>query len=214
MGAPRRWTRGRASRRWSRPCAPSSARWRRSADSIPDREAMVDEAVEIPAWSPGSAAPLCGEARRWATPARRWPTRQHCSTPSGRRGPGRLVEPTGPEQVVRFLTNPLVSPLLLSLAFWGWCWSQRRCVRPRRYQPRVPGILRLRLLLGLAGWEEVLLRRLGWWRLRSRRLCCRASASPACWASAVAAAMVLAMMGRRRRPATWRRRSRSWAPAW
>src|SRR4029078_7705937 len=74
------------------------------------------------------------------------------------------VQPNWAELVVRFFTNPLVSPLLLSLGLLGVVFEIKHGAFG------LGGLLSLvslglffgsSLILGLAGWEEVLLLGLG-----------------------------------------------------
>ena len=86
-------------------------------------EAMVDEEIEIPGLEPqGQAADA--DARRGAQGGLRQGRGGRRGRAARRRSgcPAAQVvatEPNWAEQVVRFLTNPLVSPLLLSLGVLG-----------------------------------------------------------------------------------------------
>ncbi len=168
---PRRWTgraRGRP-RRWSRPCGPSSGRWRRSGASIPgsprrwwtrrSRSPASTRKGELLTLTSGEARKVGyakGEVADEAGAARRpsaCPARRSCPR-----------EPNWAEQVVRFLTNPLVSPLLLSLGVLGLVFE----IKSGAFG--LGGLVSLAslglffgssFLLGLAGWEEVLLLGLG-----------------------------------------------------
>jgi membrane-bound serine protease (ClpP class) len=130
-------------------------------------EAMVDETVEIPGvvrkgqlltLSTGEAVKLKFAKGQVADEAGLLDAIGH---------PGAHVittEPNWAEGVVRFLTNPLVAPLLLSLGILGLVFE----IKTGAFG--VGGILSLvslglffgsSVILGLAGWEEVLLLGLG-----------------------------------------------------
>jgi membrane-bound serine protease (ClpP class) len=130
-------------------------------------EAMVDEAIEIPGlvrsgelltltstearrvgFSKGDVADEAALLRAVGLPEARVVT----------------IEPNWAEQVVRFLTNPLVSPLLLSLGLLGLVFE----IKTGAFG--LGGLLSLislglffgsSFILGLAGWEVVLLLGLG-----------------------------------------------------
>ena len=97
------------------------------------------------------------------------------------------LEPNWAELVVRFLTNPLVSPLLLSLGILGLVFE----IKTGAFG--LGGLISLAslglffgssFLVGLAGWEEIILLGVGaGGDLRSRSSCCRGSAWPASSAS-------------------------------
>ena len=107
--------------------------------------------------------------------------------------------PNWAEQVVRFLTNPLVAPLLLSLGVLGLMFE----IKTGAFG--VGGLLSLgslglffgsSFLLGLAGWEEVLLLGLGMIAIGVEVLVLPGfGVAGILGILAVAAAMVLAMMG-------------------
>ena len=109
------------------------------------------------------------------------------------------VDPNWAEQVVRFLTNPLVSPLLLSLGLLGLVLE----IKSGAFG--LGGLVSLAslglffgssFLLGLAGWEEVLLLGLGLVALASKSFVLPGfGVAGILGITAVAAAMVLAMMG-------------------
>ena len=130
-------------------------------------EAMVDENVEIPGvvrkgqlltLSTGEAVKLKFAKGQVADEAALLDAIGH---------PGAQVittEPNWAEGVVRFLTNPLVAPLLLSLGILGLVFE----IKTGAFG--IGGILSLvslglffgsSVILGLAGWEEVLLLGLG-----------------------------------------------------
>jgi membrane-bound serine protease (ClpP class) len=108
-------------------------------------------------------------------------------------------EPLWAEQVVRFLTNPLVSPLLLSIGVLGLLFE----VKTGAFG--LGGLLSLialglffgsSFLLGLAGWEEVLLLGLGLLALVVEVFVIPGfGAAGILGAVALAAAIVLAMIG-------------------
>ncbi|MGI9040128.1 MAG: NfeD family protein [Gemmatimonadales bacterium] len=109
------------------------------------------------------------------------------------------AEPNWAEQVVRFLTNPLVSPLLLSLGVLGLVFE----IKTGAFG--VGGALSLAslglffgssFLLGLAGWEELLLLGLGMVALAVEVLILPGfGVAGVLGLVAVGSAMVLAMMG-------------------
>ena len=81
------------------------------------------------------------------------------------------IDPNWAELVVRFLTSPLVSPLLLSLGMLGLIFR----IKAGHFGiGALASLTSLGLffgsgvLLGLAGWEEVILLALGFVRLRRR----------------------------------------------
>ena len=161
----------------------------------------MDERVEIPGVDEAGRAAHAEHATRrcaWGTPRARRRTRRSCSRPSGFRAHAWCsVAPNWAELVVRFLTNPLVSPLLLSLGAAGArVRDQDRRLRAGR--PGEPGLARplLRLQLpgrpgGMGGGHPPGPRRSS--RSRSRCSCCRDSARPASLGIvALAAAVVLA----------------------
>ncbi|MBA3895354.1 MAG: ATP-dependent Clp protease proteolytic subunit, partial [Gemmatimonadales bacterium] len=130
-------------------------------------EAMVDEAIEIPELvDKGVLLTLTsGEARKVGYAKGEVADEAALLRAIGH--PGAEVVPVDPnwaEQVVRFLTNPLVSPLLLSLGMLGLVFE----IKSGAFG--LGGLLSLTslglffgssLVLGLAGWEEVLLLGLG-----------------------------------------------------
>ena len=109
------------------------------------------------------------------------------------------VEPNWAEQVVRFLTNPLVSPLLLSLGVLGLVLE----IKSGAFG--LGGLVSLASLglffgssfvIGLAGWEEVLLLGLGVLALGVEVFVLPGfGVAGVLGLAAVGAAMVLAMMG-------------------
>ena len=109
------------------------------------------------------------------------------------------AEPNWAEQVVRFLTNPLVAPLLLSLGVLGLMLE----IKTGAFG--LGGILSLTslglffgssFLLGLAGWEEILLLGLGMIAIGVEVLVLPGfGVAGILGIVAVAAAVVLAMMG-------------------
>ena len=165
-------------------------------------EAMVDEAVEIPGVvSEGQLLTLTSSEARKVGYARGEVRDEAALLEAVGLGNARVVsvEPNWAEQVVRFLTNPLVSPLLLSLGLLGLVLE----IKSGAFG--VGGLVSLASLglffgssfvLGLAGWEEVLLLGLG-----LVALAIEAFVLPGFGVAgilgivAVAAAMVLALMG-------------------
>ncbi len=130
-------------------------------------EAMVDEGVEIPdVKRPGELLTLStGEAIRLGYAAAE--VRNEAELLRAIGFPDATIVPVDPnwaEQLVRFITNPLVAPLLLSLGLLGLV------VEIKHGAFGLGGALSLgalglffgsSFLLGLAGWEEVLLLGLG-----------------------------------------------------
>ena len=130
-------------------------------------EAMVDEGVEIPGVKrAGELLTLStGEALRLgyakAEVGNEADLLREIGLPGARIVP---IDPNWAEQLVRFITNPLVAPLLLSLGLLGLV------IEIKQGAFGVGGLLSLgslglffgsSFLLGLAGWEEVLLLGLG-----------------------------------------------------
>ena len=128
---------------------------------------MVDEAVEIPGLD-GKDALLTltsGEARRVGYAKGEVADEAALLAAIGHPGAQVVsVDPNWAEQLVRFLTNPLVSPLLLSLGVLGLVLE----IKSGAFG--LGGLVSLgslglffgsSFLLGLAGWEEVLLLGLG-----------------------------------------------------
>jgi membrane-bound serine protease (ClpP class) len=130
-------------------------------------EGMVDETIEIPGIKPAgqlltfttAEAIQHGFARAEARTLEDLLIQEGVETP-------QVVTPSPnwAEQVVRFLTHPLVSPLLLSLGMLGLLFE----IKSGAFG--VGGLVSLaalglffgsHLLVGLAGWEEVLLLGLG-----------------------------------------------------
>jgi membrane-bound serine protease (ClpP class) len=130
-------------------------------------EAMVDESVEVPGVvAKGRLLTLStGEAVRLGFAKGSVGDDAALLAAIGHRG-ARIVstEPNWAEDIVRFLTNPLVSPLLLSLGLLGLVFE----IKTGAFG--LGGLLSLvslglffgsSFILGLAGWEEVLLLGLG-----------------------------------------------------
>jgi len=165
-------------------------------------EAMVDEAVEIPGVvAKGQLLTLTsGEARK-VRYARAEVADEAALLDAVGLGGAQVVsvEPNWAEQVVRFLTNPLVSPLLLSLGILGLVLE----IKSGAFG--LGGLISLAslglffgssFLLGLAGWEEVLLLGLGLMALAVEAFVLPGfGVAGVLGLAAVAAAMVLAMMG-------------------
>ncbi|HSL72059.1 MAG TPA: NfeD family protein [Longimicrobiales bacterium] len=129
-------------------------------------EGMVDETLDIPGVKPaGKLLTLTsGEAIRlnYARAADDWPQVLRAIGQSGART--LTVQVNWAEQVVRFLTNPMVAPLLLSLGFLGLIFELKL---PGFGLAGAAGLTSLGLffgshyLVGLAGLEEILLLLLG-----------------------------------------------------
>ncbi len=165
-------------------------------------EAMVDEAVEIPGVvEKGRLLTLTsGEARKVGY-ARAEVADEAALLDAIGLGGAQVVSvaPNWAEQVVRFLTNPLVSPLLLSLGMLGLVLE----IKSGAFG--LGGLLSLASLglffgssfvLGLAGWEEVLLLGLGLVALAVEAFVLPGfGVAGVLGLVAVGAAMVLAMMG-------------------
>ncbi|HEY7611672.1 MAG TPA: NfeD family protein [Gemmatimonadales bacterium] len=165
-------------------------------------EAMVDESVEIPGVNPkGRLLTLTsGEARGVGYARAEVADESALLDAVGLRGASVVsVDPNWAEQVVRFLTNPLVSPLLLSLGILGLVLE----IKSGAFG--LGGLVSLAslglffgssFLLGLAGWEEVLLLGLGLVALAIEAFVLPGfGVAGVLGLTAVAAAMVLAMMG-------------------
>src|SRR5918994_2618465 len=130
-------------------------------------EAMVDESVEIPGVvKQGQLLTLStGEAVRLGFAKAQVADEAGLLAAIGHPGAQVIATETNwAEGVVRFLTNPLVSPLLLSLGLLGLIFE----IKTGAFG--LGGLLSLASLglffgssfiLGLAGWEEVLLLGLG-----------------------------------------------------
>jgi membrane-bound serine protease (ClpP class) len=165
-------------------------------------EAMVDEEIEIPGLDSRTTllTLTSGEARRVG-----YAKGEVADEAALLRAIGLpeatvvSIEPNWAEQIVRFLTNPLVSPLLLSLGVLGLVLE----IKSGAFG--LGGLVSLAslglffgssFLLGLAGWEEVLLLGLG-----VIALAVEAFVLPGFGVAgflgigAIAAAMVLALMG-------------------
>jgi membrane-bound serine protease (ClpP class) len=130
-------------------------------------EAMVDESVEIPGVvEKGRLLTLTsGEARKLGY-ARGEVADEAALLDAIGLSRARVVstEPNWAEQVVRFLTNPIVSPLLLSLGLLGLVLEIKSGAFGLGGLVSVASLglfFGSSFLLGLAGWEEVLLLGLG-----------------------------------------------------
>jgi membrane-bound serine protease (ClpP class) len=165
-------------------------------------EAMVDETVVVPELD-GPEALLTltsGEARKVGYAKAEVADEAALLQAIGFPG-ARVIapEPNWAEQVVRFLTNPLVSPLLLSLGVLGLVFE----IKSGAFG--LGGIVSLASLglffgssfvLGLAGWEEVLLLGLGVIALAVEVFVLPGfGVAGFLGLGAIAAAMVLALMG-------------------
>lgn len=167
-------------------------------------EAMVDENVEIPGVvKKGQLLTLStGEAVRLRFAKGSVADESALLVAIGHPG-ARVVtpEPNWAEGLVRFLTNPLVAPLLLSLGILGLVFE----IKTGAFG--IGGMLSLvslglffgsSLILGLAGWEEVLLLGLGVIALGVEVFILPGfGVAGVLGALAIVASMVLAMMGAR-----------------
>src|SRR5690606_11926743 len=125
-------------------------------------EAMVDEEIEIPGLvEKGKLLTLTtDEAVRvgYATRVEDWDALLETLNLSG--ATSQTTEVNWAEGLVRFLTHPLVAPLLLSLGFLGLIIELKT---PAFGLAGVAGLASLALffgshyLVGLAGWEELIL---------------------------------------------------------
>ncbi|MBA3555389.1 MAG: ATP-dependent Clp protease proteolytic subunit, partial [Gemmatimonadales bacterium] len=165
-------------------------------------EAMVDERIAIPGLDPAdelltlttAEALRVGYAK--AEVADEAALLQAVGLPGARVVP---LEPNWAEQVVRFLTNPLVAPLLLSLGVLGLVFE----IKTGAFG--IGGLLSLTSLglffgssfvLGLAGWEEILLLGLGLVALAVEVLVLPGfGVAGILGLAAIGGAMALAMMG-------------------
>lgn len=165
-------------------------------------EAMVDEAVEIPdVVAKGQLLTLTsGEARQVGYARAEVADEDALLEAIGLGGAEVVaVEANWAELVVRFLTNPLVSPLLLSLGLLGLVLE----IKSGAFG--LGGLVSLASLglffgssfvLGLAGWEEVLLLGLGLMALAVEVFVLPGfGVAGVLGLAAVAGAIVLAMMG-------------------
>ncbi len=165
-------------------------------------EAMVDERIAIPGLDPAgelltlttSEALRVGYAKAEVTDEAA--LLREVGLPEAR---VIAVEPNWAEQAVRFLTNPLVAPLLLSLGVLGLVFE----IKTGAFG--VGGLLSLTSLglffgssfvLGLAGWEEILLLGLGLVALAVEVLVLPGfGVAGVLGLAAIGGAMTLAMMG-------------------
>ena len=165
-------------------------------------EAMVDEAIDIPGVvEEGRLLTLTsGEALKVGYAEAEVRDEAALLEAIGLEGADVVsVEPNWAEQVVRFLTNPLVSPLLLSLGVLGLVLE----IKSGAFG--LGGLVSLASLglffgssfvIGLAGWEEVLLLGLGVLALGVEVFVLPGfGVAGVLGLAAVGAAMVLAMMG-------------------
>ncbi len=130
-------------------------------------EAMVDESLGVPELiTPGKLATLSGvQAIAVGYAEGQAGSMDELLTALELQGADvQVVSPTWAEQVVRFLTNPVVAPLLLSLGMLGLIFE----IKAGAFG--LGGLLSVAslglffgssLVLGLAGWEEVILLGLG-----------------------------------------------------
>jgi membrane-bound serine protease (ClpP class) len=165
-------------------------------------EAMVDENVEIPGVvKKGQLLTMStGEALRFGFAKGQAADEAALLAAIGHPGARVVTTQTNwAEGVVRFLTNPLVSPLLLSLGILGLVFE----IKTGAFG--VGGLISLvslglffgsSLILGLAGWEEVLLLGLGLIAVAVEVFVIPGfGAAGILGLLAIAASMVLAMMG-------------------
>jgi membrane-bound serine protease (ClpP class) len=163
---------------------------------------MVDEEVEIPGLvHKGQLLTLStSEALRVGFAKAEVASESELLDAIGLRGATVVAtNPNWAEQVVRFLTNPLVSPLLLSLGILGLVLE----IKTGAFG--IGGLVSLAslglffgssFLLGLAGWEEVLLLGLGTIALLVEILVLPGfGVAGILGIAAIASAMVLAMIG-------------------
>jgi membrane-bound serine protease (ClpP class) len=130
-------------------------------------EAMVDETIDIPGVTPAGQLLTLSPSEAIALGFARAEVRSLAALLEALGlEDARIVTPAPnwAEQVVRFLTNPFVAPLLLSLGMLGLVFE----IKSGAFG--IGGLVSLgalglffgsHLLLGLAGWEEVLLLGLG-----------------------------------------------------
>jgi membrane-bound serine protease (ClpP class) len=165
-------------------------------------EAMVDENVEIPGVvKKGQLLTMStGEALRFGFAKGQAANEAALLAAIGHPGARVVTTQTNwAEGVVRFLTNPLVSPLLLSLGILGLVFE----IKTGAFG--LGGLISLvslglffgsSLILGLAGWEEVLLLGLGLIAVSVEVFVIPGfGAAGILGLLAIAASMVLAMMG-------------------
>jgi membrane-bound serine protease (ClpP class) len=165
-------------------------------------EAMVDEEIEIAGLDTKSTllTLTSGEARRVGYAkgevADEAALLQAIGLPEAR---VVSIEPNWAEQLVRFLTNPLVSPLLLSLGVLGLVLEIKSGAFGLGGLVSVASLglfFGSSFLLGLAGWEEVLLLGLGLIALAVEAFVLPGfGVAGFLGLGAIGAAMVLAMMG-------------------
>ena len=165
-------------------------------------EAMVDERVEVPGLKRAGELLTLTTAEAVRIGYAKSAVADEAALLAAVGLPGARVvaaEPNWAEQVVRFVTNPLVSPLLLSLGVLGLIFE----IKTGAFG--VGGLLSVgslglffgsSFLLGLAGWEEILLLGLGMIAIAVEVLVLPGfGVAGVLGTVAVAAAAVLAMMG-------------------
>ena len=165
-------------------------------------EAMVDESVEIPGLDgPSTLLTLTsGEARRVGYARGEVADEAALLEAIGLSGAQVVApDPNWAELVVRFLTNPLVSPLLLSLGVLGLVLEIKSGAFGLGGLVSVASLglfFGSSFVLGLAGWEEVLLLGLGLLALAVEVFVLPGfGIAGTLGLAAIAAAMVLALMG-------------------
>jgi membrane-bound serine protease (ClpP class) len=167
-------------------------------------EAMVDENVEIPGVVAKGQLLTLSTAEAVRLKFAKAQVADEAALLSAIGHPGARVvatEPNWAEGVVRFLTNPLVAPMLLSLGILGLVFE----IKTGAFG--IGGLLSLvslglffgsSFILGLAGWEEVLLLGLGLLALAVEMFVIPGfGVAGVVGIVAVVSSMVLAMMGGR-----------------
>lgn len=167
-------------------------------------EAMVDENVEVPGVVKKGQLLTLSTAEAVRLKFAKGSVADEAALLAAIGHPGARVlttEPNWAEGLVRFLTNPLVAPLLLSLGILGLVFE----IKTGAFG--IGGLLSLvslglffgsSLILGLAGWEEVLLLGLGAIALAVEIFVLPGfGVAGVLGAGAIVGAMVLAMMGAR-----------------
>jgi membrane-bound serine protease (ClpP class) len=165
-------------------------------------EAMVDESVEIPGVDAANTllTLTSGEARKVGYA--KGEVADEAALLRAINLPDATVVPSEPnwaEQIVRFLTNPIVSPLLLSLGLLGLVLEIKSGAFGLGGLVSVASLglfFGSSFLLGLAGWEEVLLLGLGLIALLVEVFVLPGfGVAGLLGIAGIAAAMVLALMG-------------------
>jgi membrane-bound serine protease (ClpP class) len=165
-------------------------------------EAMVDESVEIPGIDAANTLLTLTSSEARKVGYAKGEVADEAALLRAINLPNATVVPSEPnwaEQIVRFLTNPIVSPLLLSLGLLGLVLE----IKSGAFG--LGGLVSLAslglffgssFLLGLAGWEEVLLLGLGLIALLVEIFVLPGfGVAGLLGIAGIAAAMVLALMG-------------------